>query len=464
MMRNIYLASDSQARKKLLNIFGLKFKVISSKIKEGRRAGHLSYAALVKRNALAKAQNVVGRVKNGIIIGADTIVVQDGKIFGKPKNLQEAQRMLRRLSRKPQWLYTGVAIIDKDKPRPFYGKNTLHSKKGRGKHKTKLGHEKTKVYMDKLTDREIKNYFASVQPLDFAGSFDIQGRGAFFIRRIEGCFYNVVGLPLRRLYRMFREIGLKFTILLFCLLLFGCSTEYNIATKQEEAFYYSTDREVKIGESIVKQVEKEYKFAEDPLVQKRVEDIGKKIVSVCDRKDIKYDFKVLDEEEVNAVSLPGGFVYVNKGLVDKVANDDELACVLAHEVGHIVARHSIKKLQAIMGYSILRLLTAPIPGTGQAGNAADIAFAEIMTGYSREDELLADQLASRYAKLAGYDPRGMITFLKKLEEINRRRPARKYSYFKTHPYVPDRIRTVKQELGEKIDFTDYINIEQSPHQ
>jgi len=446
MMRNIYLASDSQARKKLLNIFGLKFKVISSKIKEGRRAGHLSYAALVKRNALTKAQKVAARVKNGIIIGADTIVVQDGKIFGKPKNLQEAQRMLRRLSRKPQWLYTGIAIIDKDK------------------HKTKLGHEKTKVYMDKLTDREIKNYFASVQPLDFAGSFDIQGRGAFFIRRIEGCFYNVVGLPLRKLYRMFKEIGLKFAILLFCLLLFGCSTEYNIATKQEEAFYYSTDREVKIGESIVKQVEKEYKFAEDPLVQKRVEDIGKKIVSVCDRKDIKYDFKVLDEEEVNAVSLPGGFVYVNKGLVDKVANDDELACVLAHEVGHIVARHSIKKLQAIMGYSILRLLTAPIPGTGQVGNAADVAFTEIMTGYSREDELLADQLSSRYAKLAGYDPHGMIVFLKKLEEINRRKPLQPKSYFKTHPYVPDRIRVVKQELGERIDFTDYINIEQNPHE
>lgn len=428
-----------------MNIFGLKFKVISAKIKEEKKPG-LSYATLVKRNALAKAQNVAGRVKNGIIIGADTIVVQGKKIFGKPRDLKAAQRMLKRLSGKPQWLYTGVAIIDKDQ------------------HKMRLCYEKTKVYMDRLTDREIKNYFARVSPLDKAGSFDIQGKGAFFIRRIEGCFYNVVGLPLRKLYRMFKEIGLKLSILLFCLLLFGCSTEYNIATRQEEVFYYSTDREVKIGESIAQQVEKEYKFVEDPLVQKRAEDIGNKIVSVCDRKDIDYHFYVLEDEEVNAVSLPGGFVYVNKGLVEKVAGDDELACVLAHEVGHIVARHSIKKLQAIMGYSILRLLTAPIPGTGQVGNAADVAFAEIMTGYSREDELLADQLASRYARLAGYDPHGMITFLKKLEEINRRKPLRPKSYFKTHPYVPDRIRIVKQELGERIDFTDYINIEQAPHQ
>jgi len=444
-MRKIYLASDSKARRDLLSIFGLSFKVIPSKIKEKRRPG-LSYAALVKINALEKAKNVAHRVKSGIIIGADTIVVQNKEIFGKPKDLKDAQRMLKRLSGKTQWLYTGVAVIDKDK------------------NKTKLGYEKTKVYMDKITDREIKNYFAYVSPLDFAGSFDIQGRGAFFIRRIEGCFYNVVGLPLRKLYRMFKETGIKFSILLFCLLLFGCSTEYNIATKQEEVFFYSTDREVKIGESIAQQVEKELKFVEDPLVQKKVEDIGKKIAGVCDRKDIDYHFYVLEDEEVNAVSLPGGFVYVNKGLVDKVANDDELACVLAHEVSHIVARHSIKKLQAIMGYSILRLLTAPIPQTGQVGNAADLAFAEIMTGYSREDELLADQLASRYAKLAGYDPHGMITFLKKLEEINRRKPARPKSYFKTHPYVPDRIRIVKQALGERIDFTDYINIEQESHQ
>src|SRR3989338_7061561 len=203
-MRNIYLASDSQARRKLLNIFGLKFKVVSSKSKEERMAGNLSYAALVKRNALTKAQNAAARVKNGIIIGADTIVVQDKKIFGKPRDLEDAQRMLKRLSQKPQWLYTGIAIIDKDR------------------RKTKLDYEKTKVYMDKLTAREIKNYFSLVSPKDFAGSFDIQGKGAFFIRRIEGCFYNVVGLPLRKLYLMFKKLNLKFfsfsLTTIFCLL------------------------------------------------------------------------------------------------------------------------------------------------------------------------------------------------------------------------------------------------------
>lgn len=444
-MRNIYLASNSLARKKILQSFGLKFRVFPSKAKEVRMAGNLSYVQLVETNALAKAREVAGKVKSGVIIGADTIVVQDKKIFGKPKNLKDAERMLKRLSQKPQWLYTGLAVIDNDK------------------NKIELGYEKTKVYMDKLTAGEIKKYFAQVSPLDKAGSFDIQGRGAFFIRRIEGCFYNVVGLPLRKLYQMLTKLGVSIFVILFCFFLSGCSTEYNIVTGEQDTYFYSTDREANLGKNISKEVEKQYKLVDDPLVQKRVEDIGKKIVRVCDRRDIDYSFKVLDEKEVNAVSLPGGYVYIFKGLFDKVSNDDELAGVIAHEVGHVVARHSIKKLQALMGYSLLRILVAQAPGGGSVGTTADAAFGELILGYGREDELLADQLAARYAKLAGYNPHGMIKFLEKLQDIEKRKPAREQSYFRTHPYVPDRIRTVKQEMGEEINFKDYINIQDNPH-
>lgn len=447
-MRKIYLASDSKARRKLLRIFGLKFRVSPSRIREEKKAG-LSYAQLVKKNALEKARNVAARVRGGIIIGADTIVVQEKAIFGKPKNLKDAHRMLKRLSSKPQWLYTGIAVIDKDKK------------------KTLVDYEKTKIYMDRLSDKEIKDYFKQVSPMDKAGSFDIQGRGAFFIRRIEGCFYNVVGLPMRKLYRMLKKLDAKVFILLFYLFLSGCSTEYNIVTGKEESYFYSTDKEVAMGQSISKEVEKEYKFIGDPLIQKRVEDIGKKIAAVCDRKEVDYHFFVLDEDEVNAVSLPGGYIYVFKGLVEKVKNDDELAGVLAHEVGHVVARHAIKRLQGEQVYSVLRLLVLAVPQSanpGAAGNAADLAFTELLLGYSREDELLADQLGARYSKLAGYNPQGMITFLEKLDQVNKRQPLAPKSYFKTHPYVPDRIRAVKQELGQGINFDDYINIEQKPHE
>ena len=449
-MEKIYLASNSKARKALLGKFGLKFKILPPKIKEKTSRGNLSYSQLVQTNARNKAQEVAARVAEGIIIAADTICVQDGKIFGKPKNILDARRMLKQLSSKPQWLYTGLAVI----------------KKTKNKNKVLLDYEKTKVYMDKLSVAQINNYFKQVSPLDKAGSFDIQGKGAFFIKKIDGCFYNVVGLPLRKLYRMLKKFDMKLFLflLIICVSLSGCSTEYNLVTKQEEKYYYSTDKEVQMGQSVNRQIQKEYKFTGDPLQLKRVEDIGKKIAAVSDRKEIDYYFQVLDDDEINAVSLPGGYVYVNSGLIDKVSSDDELACILAHEVGHIVARHSIKKLQAMQGYSILRVLVAVAPGTGEVGNAADIAFTQFLLGYSREDELLADQLGARYAKLAGYDPHGMISFLEKLQDINRRMPLTEKNYFRTHPYVSDRIRVVKQELNEEIDFSDYINIEQKPHE
>ncbi|MFC1804388.1 Maf family nucleotide pyrophosphatase [Candidatus Omnitrophota bacterium] len=448
-MKKIYLASDSRRRRYLLKKLGLKFKVIPSRVKERRKKGNLTYLALVKGNALKKAQDVAKRVKGGLIIGADTIVVQEGSIFGKPKDLKAARRMLKKLSRRPQWIYTGLAVIDKDKG------------------KTISDYEKSKVYMDDLSDQAVRAYFSRVSPLDKAGGFDVQGPGARFIRRIEGSFYNVVGLPLKKLSLILKKLDIKpkpffLLILGLCFSLSACSTEYNIVTGKEELYYYSTDREVQIGRSIAKQIQedKETEPAEDPLIQERVEDIGKRIATVCDRKDIDYHFMVLEEDEVNAFALPGGFVYIYRGLIDKIENDDQLACVIAHEIGHIVARHSIKKLQAITGYSILRILTVAAPQGAQVGNAADLAFASIITGYAREDELLADRLGTRYAKMAGYDPRAMIDFLEKLQEINRRKPLRPKSYFKTHPYVPDRIRVVKQELGERIDFSDYINIEQ----
>ncbi len=452
-MRKIYLASESPARRQLLEILGVKFKVVSSGAKEMEISPGMSFSGLVRKNACLKAQAAASKIKRGIIISADTIVTDGKQVFGKPKNLEGARQMLKKLSGRPQWIYSAVCVLDLDN------------------RAIKTACEKTKIYMDKLSYKEIDAYFKIVSPLDKAGSFDIQGKGAFFISRIEGCFYNVVGLPLRRLYLMLKEMNIKVfmfllapcVLVLLCSFLSGCSTEYNIVTGQQESYYYSTEREVELGVAMSKQWEKEVKLEDDPLVQDRVQAIGKKIAAVADRKDIDYSFKAIADDEINAVSLPGGFVYVNKGLIDRVDNDDELAGVLGHEVGHIVARHSIKKLQAATGYSWARLVSIFVPQSGPARVTADMAFTELFLGYGREDELLADQLGTRYAKRAGYNPKAMISFLEKLQEHNRRKPLGPKNYFKTHPYVSDRIRVVKDELGEKISFDDYINTEDKPH-
>lgn len=248
------------------------------------------------------------------------------------------------------------------------------------------------------------------------------------------------------------------TALLF--VVYGCKTTYNLATQQEELILISSEREVRMGKSIARQIENKFKLVEDVTIQNRVQKIGEKLADVCDRAEISYYFKVLDEEEVNAVSLPGGYIYINSGLIERVESDDELAAVIGHELGHITARHAVKRLQGSLGYLVLRVLIAGSKGSSQVSRGADLAFNELLLSYSREDELLADRLAVKYMRRAGFDPRAMLSFLEKLREVQREMPIRPKRLFSTHPYIPDRVRVVKEELFGKIEFEDYINIDQ----
>lgn len=263
---------------------------------------------------------------------------------------------------------------------------------------------------------------------------------------------------------MFRRFFLISYLLFLVSALSGCVTsEYNLATKKQELYIYSNEKEEKMGQNISREVEEEYKVVNDVFVQERVNQIGQRIVTICDRKDLRYHFTVLDDKEVNAFALPGGHVYIFKGLYDKIGNnDDELAGVLAHEVGHITCRHSIKKLQAMWGYMLARTLVAASPQGGEGGQAMDIAFNQILLGYSKEDEYQADLLGAKYMQNAGYDPEKMIALLNRLHKINQRGPTRPYSYDRTHPFTAERIAAIKQGMGRNVDFNDYMNLETTP--
>jgi septum formation protein len=443
----IILASKSKARKNILKNLGIRFKVVPSRVKE-HAAVSGSPVSTVKTNALLKAREVASRLKEGVVLACDTLVWQGGEAFGKPKDFREARRMLKRLSSKPHRLYTGIAVIDVKR------------------HLEMVDVEETKIFMEKLTDAEIRRYFKKVSPLDKAGGFDIQGLGSLFIKRIEGCYFNVVGLPVSKMFALFKKAGVSLLLFFCAVSFFGCATEFNVATKHEDWMMYSTDKEVAIGDSVSKQVEENYEIVKDPVLCDRVNRVGAKVAEVCDRKELIYRFRVIEEKKekdkekeiVNAVSLPGGYVYVFKDLLKFASTDDELAVVLGHEVGHIVARHSIKRLQAIWGYNILSAL-AVSSGNADVARGTQLAYLQLLSGYSQEDELLADKLGARYAKRAGYDPNAMITFLKKLKEKHRKEETHQLSYFKTHPYISQRVKATKEELGEKISFEDFINIE-----
>jgi len=189
--RKIILASASPQRKKLLALAGFKFRVIPSRVEEAHQIT-TTCAALVKHNALIKAEDVASRLKEGLVIGSDTVVF-DGKkrIIGKPKNLAAAKAILKDFFKNPHWVYTGVAIID--------------IKTGR----RLIDYEKTKVFMTPLADEEIRAYHEKTPPMDKAGGFDIEGRGSLFIHRIEGCYTNVIGLPMAKLRLMLKEFGVS---------------------------------------------------------------------------------------------------------------------------------------------------------------------------------------------------------------------------------------------------------------
>lgn len=243
----------------------------------------------------------------------------------------------------------------------------------------------------------------------------------------------------------------------------GCASTYNLATQKEEVILMSPEKEVNVGRNIARAVEERFEIEPDIFVRNRVKEIGEKIAAVSDRQSVLYYFEVLaddDEDKVNAFSLPGGYVYIFKALIDRVESDDELAAVIAHEVAHIAARHSAKRAQGSLGDSVLRLLMAVSGAEMNGVTRARIhdALNQLMLAYSREDEVQADRLSVKYLRMAGYNPEGAVTFLERLMEIQRKSPLKKYYRYRTHPHLSERLSFVRGQVRGKMDFKDYINI------
>lgn len=190
-MMKLILASSSPRRAEVLADAGFTFEVVAARVDESRRTGEQA-EAYVRRLAEAKARAVAGGVSPpAIVIAADTVVVMDGEVLGKPASAEDAGRMLRRLSGRTHQVLTGLAVL----------------KIPGGAARVEI--ETTRVTFAPLTEAEIEGYVASGEPLDKAGAYAIQGRGGRLVARVEGCYFNVVGLPLARLYRILREMGWK---------------------------------------------------------------------------------------------------------------------------------------------------------------------------------------------------------------------------------------------------------------
>ncbi len=213
---------------------------------------------------------------------------------------------------------------------------------------------------------------------------------------------------------------------------------------------YSLEREISLGKQLAQEVERSSKLIDDPIVTEYVNRVGQNLVRNSDAR-VPFTIKVIDSDEVNAFALPGGFFYVNSGLILRAQEESELAGVMAHEISHVCARHGTKN--ATKG-ELMQLATIPLILLGPGGWAGygmyqglNLAIPVTYLKFSRDAEREADYLGIQYMYKTGYDPNSYITFFERIQADEKRRPGTIPKVFSTHPPTPERIENTQKEIA-----------------
>jgi beta-barrel assembly-enhancing protease len=223
--------------------------------------------------------------------------------------------------------------------------------------------------------------------------------------------------------------------------------------------WYSTDSEIKMGRMYAAQIEKSTHFITDPVVTEYVNRIGQNIVKNSDCK-VPFTIKVIDSDEINAFALPGGFFYVNSGLILNADEEAELAGVMAHETAHVCAHHAAREMTRL-NYAQLGMIPLIFIG-GWTGygiyEAASLAVPITFMQFSRDFEAQADYLGIQYMYRAGYDPQAFIAFFEKVQALEKRKPGAVAKVFSDHPQTPDRIIHSQEEIARILPARDEYTV------
>jgi predicted Zn-dependent protease len=223
--------------------------------------------------------------------------------------------------------------------------------------------------------------------------------------------------------------------------------------------WYSTDSEIRMGRQYAAEIEKSTKFITDPVITEYVNRIGQNIVKNSDCK-VPFTIKVIDSDEINAMALPGGFFYVNSGLILNADEEAELAGVMAHETAHVCAHHAAREMTRA-NYAQLGTIPLIFIG-GWTGygiyEAASIAVPVTFLHFSREFEAQADYLGVQYMYRAGYDPQAFISFFEKVQALEKRKPGLVAKTFSDHPQTPDRIEHSQDEIAHILPAKDEYTV------
>jgi len=215
--------------------------------------------------------------------------------------------------------------------------------------------------------------------------------------------------------------------------------------------FYSLEKEIGLGKQLAQEVERQAKIIDDPVIAEYVNRVGQNIVRNSDAK-VPFTIKVLDSEEVNAFALPGGFFFVNSGLILKAESESELAGVMAHEIAHVAARHGTK--QATRG-ELANIASIPLIFMGGwAGYAIrqgmGLAIPLGFLTFSRSFEREADYLGLQYMYKSGYDPTSFVDFFEKIQSLEKRKPGSVSKVFSTHPMTDDRIKAAQTQIDKEL--------------
>lgn len=209
----------------------------------------------------------------------------------------------------------------------------------------------------------------------------------------------------------------------------------------------STQQEVALGADYSRQINRQLPLLNDGATLSYVNQIGQQLAAIADPRGIRYNFYVVNSDVVNAFALPGGYVYINRGIIERADNLSEFAGVLAHEIGHVAERHSIEQLQraqnANLGLNVLYgvLLGRAPSGVEQAG--IQVGGSAVFAGYTRDAEREADRVGVNYMVRAGYNPIGLATFFEELLSMQQRQPSRVEQWFSTHPTTTERVANTR---------------------
>jgi hypothetical protein len=224
--------------------------------------------------------------------------------------------------------------------------------------------------------------------------------------------------------------------------------------------WFSTDSEIKMGKQYADEIEKSTHFITDPVIDEYVNRIGQNIVKNSDCK-VPFTIKVIDSDEINAMALPGGFFYVNSGLILAADEEAELAGVMAHETAHVCAHHAAREMTRAEYAQIGMVPLIMMTGYSWTGygiyEAAQLAIPVTFLEFSREFEAQADFLGVQYMYRAGYDPQAFISFFEKIQALEKRKPGLVAKAFSDHPQTPDRILHTQEEIARFLPAkSDYL--------